>query len=184
MPVKKGKLTINIVYDDNTKVKILIDSTDLSRSVETLLDLLSNKNLSNKIHYRISENNSTSGKEEWYKTEPLRSDSAPIVEKTEGDTYSTFSQEEDPPYQSNALLQGNENERTRVNDILVLFRSLPPGWFSSKEIQKLFNERFGENLKLSEVSIYLSRLTSRGFLQRVKTGRYFKYKLREVIAAK
>ncbi|MEM0002661.1 MAG: hypothetical protein QXT08_00675, partial [Thermoproteota archaeon] len=67
---------------------------------------------------------------------------------------------------------------------LVLFRSLPPGWFSSKEIQKLFNERFGENLKLSEVSIYLSRLASRGFLQRVKAGRYFKYKLGEVIAAK
>jgi hypothetical protein len=181
VPVKKGKLSINIVYDDNTKVKILIDSTDLSRSVETLLDLLSNKNLSNKIHYKISESNTSSGKEEWHEIEPPHE--TPKVEKTEDNTYPTFS-EENSPYQSDIFLQENKNERTKVNDILVLFRSLPPGWFSSKEIQKLFNERFGENLKLSEISIYLSRLTSRGFLQRVKAGRYFKYKLKEVITAK
>lgn len=181
MPVKKGKLSINIVYDDNTKVKILIDSTDLSRSVETLLDLLNNKNLSNKINYKISENNTSSEKEKWHETEPPNE--APSIEKTEDNAYSTSS-EEDSPYQNDMFLQENKNERTRVNDILVLFRSLPPSWFSSKEIQKLFNERFGETLKLSEVSIYLSRLTSRGFLQRVKAGRYFKYKLKEVITAK
>ncbi|MEM3257466.1 MAG: hypothetical protein QW768_00055 [Thermoproteota archaeon] len=183
MPIKKGKLSINIIYDDNTKVKILIDSTDLSHSVETLLDLLNNKNLSNKVHSKIFESDNSPGKEGPDKVEFLHDDSTLKIRKTEEDSYSIPSQE-DPSYPNNVFSQEDKKERTRVNDILVLFRSLPPGWFSSKEIQKLFNERFGENLKLSEVSIYLSRLASRGFLQRVKAGRYFKYKLGEVIAAK
>lgn len=169
------------MYDDNTKVKILIDSTDLSRSVETLFELLNNKNLSDKIRYKTSESGS-SEKEELHEVGP--SHETPTVEKTEEHNDYFSSLEENSSYQSDLFPQENKTERTRVNDILVLFRSLPPGWFSSKEIQKLFNERFGENLKLSEVSIYLSRLTSRGFLQRVKAGRYFKYKLKEVITAK
>lgn len=183
MSIKKGKLSVSIVYDDNTKVKILINSSDLSHSVETLLDLLSNKYLSSKAHYSISEIDNSSKKEKQHETEKRPFYENLEIKKT-GISNSPSSPQEESVFQDSALPLENENERTRVNDILVLFRSLPPGWFSSKEIQKLFNERFGESLKLSEISIYLSRLTSRGLLQRVKAGRYFKYKLREIVTVK
>ena len=183
MSIKKGKLSVSIVYDDNTKVKILINSSDLSHSMETLFDLLNNKNLSSKTHYSISEIDSSSKEEKQHETRKR-----PFYENLEikksGINNSSSSSQEESVFQDSSLPLENENERTRVNDILVLFHSLPPGWFSSKEVQKLFNERFGENLKLSEISIYLSRLTSRGLLQRVKAGRYFKYKLREIVTVK
>jgi hypothetical protein len=60
----------------------------------------------------------------------------------------------------------------------VVQRSFPLVWFSSKEVQNVYEQELGEPLALSTVATYLSRLVSKGVL--LKTGPLNKLKYKTV----
>ncbi len=59
---------------------------------------------------------------------------------------------------------------------LVIQKSFPLIWFSSKDIQSVYEQELKEPVSLSTVSTYLSRMTTKGLLLRTGTGNNLKYK--------
>ncbi|MCL7387146.1 MAG: hypothetical protein LZ159_00320 [Thaumarchaeota archaeon] len=64
-----------------------------------------------------------------------------------------------------------------VKVIKLIERYFPFSYFSSKEIQKLYEAEYREPISLSTASTYLSRLANRGLLERVGGGSQVKYRL-------
>lgn len=178
---KKSKLSVNITYDDGTKVKIVINSPNPSNSIRKLFELLGEEYFKGTNFNSLSDFDLPLIQNEKSENFFQKLDKKTFSENPSSDniTNESLTIESNTSGISSIFSNLDNSERTKTYNILVLFRSLPPSWFTSKDIQKLYNERFGINLKLSEVSIYLSRLTSRGFLERVKVGRSFKYKIKE-----
>ena len=58
----------------------------------------------------------------------------------------------------------------------IIEKNFPIGWFSSKEIQKKYEEKYNEPIQLSTISTYLSRLVDRGFLIKKKKSNQLRYK--------
>ena len=57
------------------------------------------------------------------------------------------------------------SELSKLDKIrLVVEKSFPIGWFSSRDIQSAYEEEFKEPISLSTVSTYLSRMADRGIL--------------------
>ncbi len=59
---------------------------------------------------------------------------------------------------------------------LVIQKSFPLIWFSSKDIQSVYEQELKEPVSLSTVSTYLSRMTSKGLLLRTGGSNNLKYK--------
>ena len=59
---------------------------------------------------------------------------------------------------------------------LVIQKSFPLIWFSSKDIQSVYEQELKEPVGLSTVSTYLSRMASKGLILRTGTGNNLKYK--------
>ena len=59
---------------------------------------------------------------------------------------------------------------------LVIQKSFPLIWFSSKDIQSIYEQELKEPVSLSTVSTYLSRMTARGMLLRTGGPNNMKYK--------
>ena len=59
---------------------------------------------------------------------------------------------------------------------LVIQKSFPLIWFSSKDIQSIYEQELKEPVSLSTVSTYLSRMTSKGMLLRTGGPNNLKYK--------
>ena len=59
---------------------------------------------------------------------------------------------------------------------LVIQKSFPLIWFSSKDIQSVYEQELKEPVSLSTVSTYLSRMTSKGMLFRTGGTNNLKYK--------
>ena len=59
----------------------------------------------------------------------------------------------------------------------VIKKFFPMIWFSSKDIQSVYEEELKEPVSLSTVSTYLARMTNRGLLLRVGEGSNLKYKI-------
>ncbi len=59
---------------------------------------------------------------------------------------------------------------------LVIQKSFPLIWFSSKDIQSVYEQELNEPVSLSTVSTYLSRMTSKGILLRTGGSNNLKYK--------
>ncbi len=59
----------------------------------------------------------------------------------------------------------------------VVQKSFPLVWFSSKDIQSVYEQELKEPIGLSTVSTYLSRLATKGFLLRTGSGNSLKYKI-------
>jgi len=59
---------------------------------------------------------------------------------------------------------------------LVIQKSFPLIWFSSKDIQSVYEQELKEPVGLSTVSTYLSRMTSKGILLRTGGANNLKYK--------
>lgn len=59
----------------------------------------------------------------------------------------------------------------------VIQKSFPLVWFSSKEIQSVFEQELKEPISLSTVSTYLSRMATKGFLIRTGSASNLKYKV-------
>ncbi|MBX5320601.1 MAG: hypothetical protein QHH12_01045 [Candidatus Bathyarchaeota archaeon] len=60
-------------------------------------------------------------------------------------------------------------EMPKYDKVLTLIqRHFPIAWFSSREIQSVYEQEFKEPISLSTVATYLSRLANKGML--IKTG--------------
>jgi hypothetical protein len=59
---------------------------------------------------------------------------------------------------------------------LVVQKSFPLIWFSSKDIQSVYEQELKEPVSLSTVSTYLSRMASKGMLLRTGGSNSLKYK--------
>jgi hypothetical protein len=59
---------------------------------------------------------------------------------------------------------------------IIVKERFPLIWFTSKEVQMVFEREFKEPISLSTISTYLSRMTNRGLLQKTKISNYLKYK--------
>ena len=57
----------------------------------------------------------------------------------------------------------------------VIDKHFPVGKFTSKEILEKYEDEYNEPIKLSVVSTYLSRLTSKNKIERSKAGRAWAY---------
>ena len=74
----------------------------------------------------------------------------------------------------NALRSNNLSRFEKVR--LVIQKSLPLIWFSSKEVQSVYEQELKEPISLSTVSTYLARMTNRGLLLRAGKSNNLKYK--------
>lgn len=170
--MKKGKFTAELTEDDGSKVRVIVDAKDPGTSLERFLTVLTELGATD---------------------EPRRGgNESPLLGRVEavdesGD-YNRAQQEVD-----NLLLQGAEKQvvtpwsevdnmagdgtKSKMNNVMVLMRSLPRSWFTSRDVKRFYEERFGVRMNLSTVSMYLGRLASRGSLNRTKSGRSFRYKV-------
>ena len=57
----------------------------------------------------------------------------------------------------------------------IVDKHFPVGKFTSTEILEKFEDEYDEPIKLSVISTYLSRFTSKGRVERSKTGREWTY---------
>ena len=60
---------------------------------------------------------------------------------------------------------------------MVVQKNLPLIWFSSKDVQSIYEQELKEPISLSTVSAYLARMTKRGFLLRAGESSNLKYKV-------
>jgi hypothetical protein len=72
-----------------------------------------------------------------------------------------------------AATSSSRFEKVRV----LLQKSFPLVWFSSKDIQSFYEQELKEPIGLSTVSTYLSRLAGKGFLVRTGGPNNLKYKI-------
>jgi hypothetical protein len=59
---------------------------------------------------------------------------------------------------------------------IVIQKNFPLVWFSSKDIQSIYEQEFKEPVSLSTVSTYLSRMATKGMLFRTGGPNSLKYK--------
>jgi len=57
----------------------------------------------------------------------------------------------------------------------ILDKHFPVGKFTSSEVLEKFEDEYNEPIKLSIISTYLSRFSSKGRINRTKTGREWTY---------
>ena len=62
----------------------------------------------------------------------------------------------------------------------VIQKSFPLVWFSSKDIQAVYEQDFKEPISLSTVSTYLARMANKGYLMRAGGANNLKYKIATV----
>jgi hypothetical protein len=69
------------------------------------------------------------------------------------------------------------NDFSRFEKVrLVIQKSFPLIWFSSKDIQSFYEQELKEPISLSTVSTYLARMTNKGVLLRTGGPNSLKYK--------
>jgi len=76
---------------------------------------------------------------------------------------------------SNVLKNNNASRFEKVN--FVIQKNFPLIWFSSKDLQSVYEQELKEPISLSTVSTYLARMTSRGMLLRSGGANNLKYKV-------
>jgi len=81
----------------------------------------------------------------------------------------------------------NTGESQTVSDLskqdkvrLLVARNFPIVWFSSKDVQDLYEKELGEPISLSTVSTYLSRMADRGILARSSASNKRCYRMRMI----
>lgn len=79
--------------------------------------------------------------------------------------------------ETNPSVKFLNGEKSKYDKMLFLIQKyFPIAWFSSKEIQEVYEDEFKEPISLSTVATYLSRMASKGIL--VKAGAFNKLKYR------
>jgi hypothetical protein len=80
------------------------------------------------------------------------------------------------------LMNIEEEEKTIKMDSIgskiwhIVDKFFPMGKFTSTNILEKYEDEFNEPVKLSIISTYLSRFTSKGRVDRIRTGREWTYK--------
>jgi DNA-binding transcriptional ArsR family regulator len=70
------------------------------------------------------------------------------------------------------------SELSKIDKIrLVVEKSFPFGWFSSKDVQSTYEGEFKEPINLSTVSTYLSRMADHGNLNKNRASNRRRYRL-------
>jgi len=83
---------------------------------------------------------------------------------------------EGAPSSAGNVLTGNKLSRfEKVR--LVIQKNFPLVWFSSKDIQTMYEEELKEPIGLSTISTYLYRMANRGLLLRAGQSNNLKYKV-------
>jgi hypothetical protein len=75
----------------------------------------------------------------------------------------------------NVLTGNNLSRFEKVR--LVIQKNFPLIWFSSKDVQAVYEQELKEPISLSTVSTYLLRMTNRGLLLRAGETSNLKYKI-------
>jgi hypothetical protein len=88
---------------------------------------------------------------------------------------------EGPAVNAGAALPSRALSRFDKVQILIQ-KSFPLIWFSSKDIQSVYEQELKEPVSLSTVSTYLSRMASKGMLLRTGGSNNLKYKTAPNIA--
>jgi hypothetical protein len=72
----------------------------------------------------------------------------------------------------------NDGEFSKYEKVrLLIHRSFPLAWFSSREVQSAYEQEFKQPVSLSTVATYLSRMASRGGLLRIGASNNLKYRV-------
>ena len=79
------------------------------------------------------------------------------------------------PRTSDVLINNNLSRFEKVR--LIIQKNFPLVWFSSRDVQSIYEEELKEPVSLSTISTYLARMTNRGLLLRVGGGSKLKYKV-------
>jgi hypothetical protein len=84
---------------------------------------------------------------------------------------------------------GNPTESKPVSELakqdkvrLLVEKNFPLVWFSSKEVQTLYERELKEPISLSTVSTYLSRMAERGFLFKTNDSNKRRYRMATQLA--
>ncbi len=83
---------------------------------------------------------------------------------------------------SNSEANSNINflsaENSKYDRIRVLIQKyFPVAWFSSKEVQEVYEREFKEPISLSTVATYLLRMANKGLLTKAGTSNRLKYRV-------
>jgi hypothetical protein len=74
-----------------------------------------------------------------------------------------------------ALAGGSPSRFEKVHSVIQ--KNFPLIWFSSRDIQSIYEQELKEPITLSTVSTYLSRMTNKGLLLRSGESNNLKYKM-------
>jgi len=169
--MRRGRFTAELTDEDGSRVKVTVDGKSLEVSLGRFLSVLRDLGAARGPDPPVGK---VSELEQVYIPSGVDSEqlerllgAAVSVEQRAPSVWPT---EEDTPEVAH---------RTKMGNVVVLMRSLPRGWFTSHDVKRFYEERFGVRMTLSTTSMYLGRLCTRGRLSRVKAGRFFKYKLVE-----
>jgi hypothetical protein len=77
------------------------------------------------------------------------------------------------PASPGTLEQYSKSDRTRS----IVQKHFPIVWFSSREVQTVYEQELKEPISLSTVATYLARMTTKGLLQKAGPSNNLKYKL-------
>jgi hypothetical protein len=70
------------------------------------------------------------------------------------------------------------SEMLKIDKVrLAAQENFPVGWFSSKELQAVYEKQFNEPIRLSTASTYLSRLADRGFFMKKSISNQLRYRI-------
>jgi len=69
--------------------------------------------------------------------------------------------------------EASKSDRTRG----IVQKHFPLVWFSSREVQMIYEQELKEPINLSTVATYLARMANKGILQRTGPSNSLKYKL-------
>jgi hypothetical protein len=71
-----------------------------------------------------------------------------------------------------------ENQHSKYDKVqMIVQRSFPLIWFSSRDLQKIYEQEYKEPISLSTVATYLSRFASKGIVMKSGASNSLKYKL-------
>lgn len=79
------------------------------------------------------------------------------------------------PGVENTLAGNNPSLFEKVRSVIQ--KSFPLIWFSSRDVQSVYEQELKEPISLSTVSTYLARMASKGLLLRVGENNNLKYKV-------
>ena len=78
-----------------------------------------------------------------------------------------------PANSPGTLEQYSKSDRTRG----IVQKHFPIVWFSSREVQTVYEQELKQPISLSTVATYLSRMVAKGLLQKTGPANNLKYKL-------